>query len=111
MVYADSNNTWFVDIWKPELNTLWGREATLRVGSGGEVGAETVGGTGLAVNPTTGNVFNANSADGTLSVISGSQQRVIATIEIGIDPFPVAVNPLTNDVFVGLRRERAGKAG
>lgn len=107
VVYADSSNKWFVDIWKPELNALWGREATLRVGSGGNVQDIAVGGTGLAVNPTTGNVFNANTADGTLSVISGSQQRVIATITIGTDPFPVAVNPLTNVVFVGLRSENA----
>ena len=105
VVYADSDNNWFVDIWKPEMNAFWGREATLRVGSGGNVQDIDVGGTGLAVNPTTGNVFNANTADGTLSVISGSQQRVIATLAIGTDPFSVAVNPLTNVVFVGLRSE------
>ncbi|MCB0187226.1 MAG: hypothetical protein KDE31_23325 [Caldilineaceae bacterium] len=107
VVYADSGNNWFVDIWKPELNALWGREATLRVGSGGNVADIAVGGTGLAVNPTTGNLFNANTADGTLSVISGSQQRVLTTIAIGTDPFPVAVNPLTNVVFVGLRSANA----
>ncbi|HRW09886.1 MAG TPA: hypothetical protein P5121_32515, partial [Caldilineaceae bacterium] len=107
VVYADSDNRWFVDIWKPELNALWGREATLRVGSGGNVQDINVGGTGLAVNPTTGNVFNANTTDGTLTVISGNEQRVIATLDIGTDPFPVAVNPLTNVVFVGLRSENA----
>jgi len=107
VVYADSNNQWSVDIWKPELAALWGREATVRVGSGGNVADIAVGGTGLAVNPTTGNIFNANTADGTLSVISGSQQRVIATLPIGTDPFPVAVNPVTNVIFVGLRSENA----
>ena len=52
-------------------------------------------------------MFNANTADGTLTVISGNEQRVIATLDIGTDPFPVAVNPLTNVVFVGLRSENA----
>jgi len=104
---ADAGNNWFVEIWKPELAAPWGREATLPVGSSGAVNAETVGGTGLAVNLSTGNLFNANTADGTLSVISGAQQRLIATVAIGTDPFPVAVNPVTNVVFVGLRNQNA----
>ncbi len=104
-VYGNTKNEWFVDIWKPELTAQWGREATVRVGNSGDVKTEEVGGTGLAVNPTTGNIFNANTADGTLSVISASQQRVIATVATGLDPFPVAVNPVTNIVFVGLRSQ------
>lgn len=106
-VYANTKNEWFVDIWKPELNAQWGREATLRVGNSGEVKALEVGGTGLAVNLTTGNIFNANTAAGTLSVIAAAQQRVIATVATGTDPFPVAVNPVTNVVFVGLRSQNA----
>ena len=66
-----------------------------------------MGGTGLAVNPTTGNIFNADTADGTLSVLDAAQQRVIATVPTGVDPFPVAVNPVTNVVFVGLRSQNA----
>lgn len=107
VVFADGENNWSVDIWKPETNALWGREATLRVGNSGSLDSIDVGGTGLVVNPTTGNVFNANTADGTMSVINGSQQRVIATVATGSDPFPVAVNPTTGVVLVGLRSENA----
>lgn len=107
VTFADSGNNWFVDVWKPEQNALWGREATLRVGSGGAVDSADVGGTGLAVNPTTGHVFNVNTADGTMSVIDGPQQRVIATVATGTDPFAVAVNPQTNVVFVTLRAGNA----
>ncbi len=107
IVYADSASSWFVDIWKPEINALWGRERTLAVGNGGNVKAPEVGGAGLVVNPTTGHVFNVNTAAGTLSVISGSSERVIATIATGADPFPVAVNSQTNTVFIGLRGNNA----
>ena len=100
-------NNWYVEIWKPELNATWGREASRRVGDSGDLKDPTVGGTGLAVNPSTGNIFNADTADGTLSVLDAAQQRVIATVPTGVDPFPVAVNPVTNVVFVGLRSQNA----
>ena len=107
VVYADSASHWFVDIWKPELNAQWGRERTLAVGNGGNVKAPEVGGAGLIVNPTTDHVFNVNTAAGTLSVISGSSESVIATVITGADPFPIAVNATTNMVFVGLRGNNA----
>ncbi len=107
VVYADSASNWFVDIWKPEINAQWGRERTLAVGNGGNVKAPEVGGAGLAVNPMTGHVFNVNTAAGTLTVISGSNEKVIATITTGTDPFPVAVNSKTNTVFIGLRSNNA----
>ncbi len=106
-VATNGSTEWFVEIWKPELNALWGREATLRVGNGGALDSPAVGGTGLAVNPQTGHVFNANTADGTLSVINGPLQRVIATVASGSDPFAVAVNPASGVVFVGLREGNA----
>lgn len=103
VVYADAASTWFVDSWKPEINAQWGRERTLTVGDGGGVKAPSVGGARLIVNPTTGHVFNVNTAAGTLTVISGNQEKVLTTLAVGADPFPIAVNTKTNVVFVGLR--------
>lgn len=107
VVYANSASQWFVDSWKPELNALWGRERTLAVGDGGNVTSPDVGGAGLAFNPTTGHLFNANTAAGTLTVISGSSETVLATPITGPDPFPVAINTRTNTVFIGLRSNNA----
>lgn len=107
VVYADTNSKWFVDLWKPEANALWGRERTLTVGDSGNRTSASVGGAGLAVNPTTGHIFNVNTAAGTLTVISGSSEKVVATTATGPDPFPVAVNSRTNVVFVGLRTKNA----
>jgi uncharacterized repeat protein (TIGR01451 family) len=103
VVYANSASQWFVDSWKPEPNALWGRERTLAVGDSGNIKAPEVGGAGLVVNPTTGHLFNANTAAGTLTVISGASETVLATVPTGPDPFPVAVNARTNVIFVGLR--------
>ena len=103
VVYADASSKWFVDSWKPEINAQWGRERTLTVGDGGGVKAPSVGGAGLIVNPTTGHVFNVNTAAGTLTVISGNQEKVLTTLAVGADPFPIAVNTKTNVVFIGLR--------
>lgn len=107
VVYADAGSQWFVDSWKPELNALWGRERTLTVGNGGNIKAPTVGGAGLVFNPVTGHLFNVNTAAGTLTVISGSSEKVLTTLATGPDPFPVAVNTRTNVVFVGLRSNNA----
>ncbi|MBX3011905.1 MAG: DUF11 domain-containing protein [Caldilineaceae bacterium] len=107
VLYAASSGQWFVDLWKPELNALWGRERTLPVGDSGPVNDANVGGAGLVVNPTTGHIFNVNTAAGTLTVISGQRERVLTTITIGSDPFPVAVNSRTNLVFIGLRSGNA----
>ena len=107
VVYVDGAGKWFVDSWKPETNALWGRERTIPVGDGGAVTAPEVGGAGLVFNPTTGHLFNANSAAGTLTVINASSETVMTTSNVGTDPFPVAVNSRTNVVFVGLRSKNA----
>lgn len=107
VVYADGAGKWFVDSWKPETNALWGRERTIPVGDGGAVTAPEVGGAGLVFNPTTGRLFNANTAAGTLTVINGNSETVLATTGVGTDPFSMAVNTRTNVVFVGLRSKNA----
>ncbi len=74
------------------------RLGTVAVGNGG-----VAGGTGIAVNPTTGHVFAANSADNTLSVLDGPGMYPLATVPVGHDPGMVGVNPVTNQVYIGNR--------
>jgi len=61
-----------------------------------------VGGSGLEVNLATNTVFNINTAARTVTVISGNNQAVLATVPTGFDPFTIAVNPVTRMVYVGL---------
>lgn len=107
LVYANAASNWFVDIWRPHAASPWTLEKTIPVGNGGGIQSPDVGGAGLAINPTTGHVFNLNTAAGTMSVISGSSDKVIATVPTGADPFPIAINPVTNVVFIGLRNSDA----
>jgi YVTN family beta-propeller protein len=74
------------------------REETVLVGDGG-----AAGGTGIAVNETTGHIFVANSAQNSVSVIDAVTKRVIATVGVGVDPGMVGVNPATNRVYVSNR--------
>ncbi len=101
-VYTDGSQ-WSVDVWKPEPGAMWGRYATVAVGDGGNVESPLVGGTGLAVNPSTGRAFNVNTAARSLSVIDGVSNGVVNTIGLGEDPFPIAVDSQRNRVYVGLR--------
>jgi YVTN family beta-propeller protein len=59
---------------------------------------------GVAVDPGTHNVYVANNADNTVSVIDetgdGSTGTVTATIGVGVAPSGVAVDPSTQKVFV-----------
>jgi YVTN family beta-propeller protein len=70
----------------------------------GEGGAD--GGGGVAVNTENtaiGNVFITNSAADTVSVISGVNNQVTATIPVGGNPFGAAVDSVTGRVFVANR--------
>ncbi len=74
------------------------RIGTVMVGAGG-----VDGGTGIAVNTTTGHVFVANSADDTVTVIDGPGMAVLNTVTVGDNPGMIGVNPATNRVYVGNR--------
>ena len=67
-------------------------------------------GTGIAVNPTTGHVFVANSARNTLTVIDGPSLSVLATVPVGSDPGMVGVNPATNRVYISNRGDNTVQA-
>ncbi len=54
----------------------------------------------MAVNPRTNRIYVTNSNDGTVSVIDGTTNSVVATIPVGTTPQAVAVNPSTNNIFV-----------
>lgn len=81
------------------------RIGTVMVGSGG-----LEGGTGIAVNPTTGHVFVVNSAANTVTVFDGPSQLVLATVAVGSNPGMVGVNPSTNWVYVGNRTDNTVQA-
>ncbi len=81
---------------KPESIGLITR---VSVGTGGYQG-----GGGLVVNPDTNHVFVSNSKEGTVSVIDGETNRVIATVRVNRDPFGMAVNSRTRVVYVGHRK-------
>ena len=57
----------------------------------------------VAVNPLTNTIYVANTNSdfsGTLSVISGQTNTVVATVPVGRFPAGVAANPLTNSTYV-----------
>src|ERR1035441_12099 len=62
----------------------------------------------LAVNPVTNTIYVANqcgsdptcASDGTVTVIDGVSNTVIATVTVGSDPYGVAVNSVTNTIYV-----------
>ena len=104
VTYMKSSGLWYVDIFQKDSSMVLTKIATVRVGSSGSDRSDDVGGTGLTVNPVTGNLFITDTYDGTITVISGHTDQVVATIPTGEDPYEVAINPVTNQVFVSLRR-------
>ena len=52
------------------------------------------------MNPTTNRVYVCNQDDGTVSVLDGSTNTVLATVPVGTEPDGIAVNPTTNRVYV-----------
>jgi YVTN family beta-propeller protein len=52
------------------------------------------------VNETTNRVYVTNEESDNVSVIDGSNNRVIATVPVGGSPVDVDVNSLTNRIYV-----------
>jgi YVTN family beta-propeller protein len=103
--YTVSSGRWYVDIFQlpPTGFHPFVKAGTVEVGSSGSNRDPNVGGVGLAVHPGTNHIFVANNADGTLSILDGFSNQVIATVAIGIDPFAIAIEPNANRLFVLLR--------
>jgi len=103
-IYLAADQTWYVDAWKPEpWPALWGRETTVSVESSGVITSPLIGGAGLAVNPATGYVYNANTAAGTVSVLAAGGGHIRETIPTLGDPFAIATDGARNRVYIGLR--------
>ncbi len=95
------NGQWFVDVFE-RGGTYVRRIATVHVGSSGSDRDPNVGGSGMVINSETNNLFVADTAAGTVTVI-GPDNTVKATIPVGSDPYEVAVNRVTMTVYVTLR--------
>jgi YVTN family beta-propeller protein len=54
----------------------------------------------IAVNPTNGRVYIANAGDGTVTVLDGNSDAVVATVPIGSHPYSIAVNGATGKIYV-----------
>jgi len=54
----------------------------------------------IAVNPTNGRVYVANAGDGTLTILDGQSDAVVATVSIGSHPYSVALDAGTGKVYV-----------
>jgi YVTN family beta-propeller protein len=61
------------------------------------VGAEPVS---IAVNTVNGRAYIANAGDGTVTVIDGGSDAVVATVPVGSHPYSVAVNSATGKVYI-----------
>jgi YVTN family beta-propeller protein len=54
----------------------------------------------LAINPVTNFVYVANQGSNTVSVINGTTNSVVSTLNVGIRPTIVRVNSVTNRIYV-----------
>ncbi len=89
-----TNVEWAV-IYRAQANGL-SHLTTRTIGSGGDNG-----GGGIAVNPATNYVFITNSVSNNVSIISANDLGlVIRPQPVGLNPFGVAVDRVTGQVFV-----------
>ncbi len=98
LIEDDEPNPNTVIIFEVKPNYDFGRRGYLLAGKAGPQG-----GVGIAANPTTGNFFISNAADNTLTVFDGATLITHATLAMEGDPGDVAVNPVTNRVYVSNR--------
>ena len=54
---------------------------------------------GCGTLPAAGDLYVTNGQPGTVTVVSGTQ--VIATVPVGVDPYPLICDPTTGEVYVG----------
>ena len=102
-LWADGNSNWFLDVWEPKDNDIWGRFATLPIASGGDIHDPNVGGAGLNYNATTNNLFNVNTGVDSASVIDSVTLGTVGTVILGDDPFAITIDDSRNLVYLGLR--------
>lgn len=54
----------------------------------------------IAVNAANGRAYVANAGDGTVSVLDGNSDAVVATVPVGDHPYSIAANQATGKVYV-----------
>jgi YVTN family beta-propeller protein len=54
----------------------------------------------IAVNDQTGTAYVVNLGDGTVSVLDGRRDTVVATVRVGSEPYAIAANSKTGKVYV-----------
>ncbi len=54
----------------------------------------------VAVNTVTNRVYVANNGSGSVSVLDGSSNAVVATLDVGKTPYVLAVNEATNKIYL-----------
>lgn len=54
----------------------------------------------IAVDSASGRAYVANAGDGTVSIIDGTSNTVVATVSVGARPYSIAANPRTGMVYV-----------
>jgi YVTN family beta-propeller protein len=62
-----------------------------------EVGTAPVS---IAVDSVSGRAYVANSGDGTVSIVDGISDKVLATVAVGAHPYSIAANSRTGMVYV-----------
>lgn len=86
-VYAVETSRSVVSVYDPQRESI----ASVRVGAGPIA---------IAVNAATDRIYVANSEGGSVSVIDGKNDSVLATVSVGPRPYVVAANPATNRIYV-----------
>jgi len=61
------------------------------------------GGGGIAVDPVTRHVYVTNSLNNSLSILDGKLGLVVTTIPTGLDPFALAFDTRTDELWIGNR--------
>ncbi len=103
-LWANKDSNWFMSIWEPTPDAVdWGLVIDMVIPSHGELDVPGVGGDGVIHNPTTGNVYTANTADDTVVIIRGDGSEYLNVFDVSDDPFPAAVNPSISMIYIGLR--------
>jgi YVTN family beta-propeller protein len=104
-LWADLNSNWFLDVWEPKDNDIWGQFGTQAIPSGGNINDPQVGGAGLDLNATRRNLFIVNTGVDSLSVLDTETLGQAGSVGLGNDPFAIAVDDSRNQVYLGLRAD------
>ena len=102
ITYMMPSGKWFVDVIEKRTMTDLRTMATIPVGDSGSDRSGDVGGTGLVINPATNNLFVTDTAAGTVTVI-GPANTVVATVNVGLDPYEIALYRKTQTLYITLR--------